>query len=181
MGEDYRAFVARLFATKNTGTEGALHAALGLAGETGELIDLLKKEWVQGKDIGDKLMLELGDIDFYLTALGIVLEVDFKAVLLNDEDKEGSVMRSAVRMLDKAADILGRGEAARAQKSFAALEGMRGVVQGYQYWFTAYLYAVGISRGVVRERNQAKLNARYPNGYSNAAALARRDEDLGDA
>lgn len=44
-------------------------AALGLAGEVGEVIEHLKKHMRDGKHPGDALKLELGDVLHYLTVL----------------------------------------------------------------------------------------------------------------
>ena len=43
--------------------------SLGLAGETGEVLELLKKEIRDGKDIRSDLILELGDVLHYLTCI----------------------------------------------------------------------------------------------------------------
>jgi NTP pyrophosphatase (non-canonical NTP hydrolase) len=53
--------------------------ALGLAGEAGEVIELIKKHLYHGRDLpADKLLLELGDVLWYVTytadALGLTLE-----------------------------------------------------------------------------------------------------------
>lgn len=42
-------------------------AAMGLAGETGEVMEHLKKHYRDGKHPGDALLLELGDVLHYLT------------------------------------------------------------------------------------------------------------------
>ena len=48
----------------------ALHAALGVCGEAGELADAIKKQYVYGKkvDIGN-IIEELGDLRFYIQAV----------------------------------------------------------------------------------------------------------------
>jgi NTP pyrophosphatase (non-canonical NTP hydrolase) len=84
-----------------------IEAALGLAGETGEVVDLIKKSLFYGQPIDQlKLLNELGDCLFYLTRL---------------------------------ADL---------------------------YHF---------SMATVMDANVEKLKARYPNGYSNEAAITRKD------
>lgn len=47
----------------------ALHIAIGLAGESGELADAIKKEYIYNKprDLGN-IAEELGDLEFYLQA-----------------------------------------------------------------------------------------------------------------
>lgn len=44
-------------------------AALGLAGEVGEVMEHLKKHWRDGKIPGEALKLELGDVLHYLTVI----------------------------------------------------------------------------------------------------------------
>jgi len=85
-----------------------LHMAVGVSGESGELLDAIKKHCVYQKQINmDNVIEEAGDILFYLTGL------------LND---------------------------------------------------------LGISLEDCINANIIKLSKRYPNGYSNAAAIARADK-----
>lgn len=56
-----------------------LHAAVGISGEAGEVLDMIKKTWIYGKPLDrEKLVEEMGDILFYYFALmaqhGITLE-----------------------------------------------------------------------------------------------------------
>ena len=60
-----------------------INALMGLCGESGEVIDLLKKKMFQGHSLdNEKLILELGDIAWYLaeaaTALDITLDEIFE-------------------------------------------------------------------------------------------------------
>lgn len=62
--------VARLFVAKKDGQERVIHAAIGAAGEAGEILDAAKKMWVYGKPLDtDNILEEGGDILFYITAL----------------------------------------------------------------------------------------------------------------
>lgn len=56
-----------------------VNGAMGLNGESGEVIDIVKKHLFQGHDLDrDKLINELGDVAWYLAvsahALGVTLE-----------------------------------------------------------------------------------------------------------
>ena len=44
--------------------------ACGLGGESGEVLELLKKHVRDGKHPGESLLLELGDLLYYLTRVG---------------------------------------------------------------------------------------------------------------
>jgi len=104
----FRTFVDALFVRKRTGIEGTLHAAIGLAGEAGEVLDIVKKSWVYGKALDEaKLQEEAGDVLHYLTMLCIKMGWTWQDLIDN---------------------------------------------------------------------NTAKLNKRYPNGYTDQAAIARADQ-----
>lgn len=106
-GLQYAEFVNRLTVKRKGGIDGLLHATIGMSGESGEALDLVKKTWVYAKPLDvDKLKNELGDTLFYL--------------------------------------------------QFACNE-------------------LGITLRDLAGINTAKLEARYPNGYSDAAAIARKD------
>lgn len=72
VGEDqirYDQFVRQLFKADSEPMM-ALHAALGVCGEAGELADAIKRQYVYGKiiDIGN-VIEELGDLKFYIQAV----------------------------------------------------------------------------------------------------------------
>lgn len=61
---------------------------LGLNGECGELTDIFKKVLYHGKDYDPiDVMLELGDILYYITAIANVLGIDMAEILLNNNAK----------------------------------------------------------------------------------------------
>lgn len=65
----YDQFVEALF-KRESFKEMALHAALGVCGEAGELGDAIKKHVVYGKSIDrDNLVEELGDLRFFIQAV----------------------------------------------------------------------------------------------------------------
>lgn len=70
--EKYAQYVSGLVANDQTNKrfEHFLHAAVGLSGESGELLDKVKKAFWQGHPVDDvwfrEAVLECGDILFYL-------------------------------------------------------------------------------------------------------------------
>ena len=59
-----------------------LNAAMGLCGESGEVIDLVKKHLFQGHDLDDeKLIKELGDVAWYLAEAATALYVNLSEIL----------------------------------------------------------------------------------------------------
>lgn len=59
-----------------------LNGAMGLCGETGEVIDLLKKHLFQGHDLDRyHVAKELGDVAWYLAVTAYALGYDLETVL----------------------------------------------------------------------------------------------------
>ena len=86
----YVNMVQSLFKTKdfNVAAEGAMHAAVGIAGEAGELLDAVKKVWAYGKPIDlENAIEELGDLEFYMEALRQQIGVSREQVLQANQDK----------------------------------------------------------------------------------------------
>ena len=83
----YDQFVRGLF-KPDTEQVMALHMALGVAGEAGELADAIKKEYVYNKprDLTN-IIEELGDLEFYLQQVRMHYNVSRAAVLQANADK----------------------------------------------------------------------------------------------
>ncbi len=61
--------VQRLFIKPEDKTLCLVHAAMGIAGEAGEVVDAVKKHWVYGKPLDvENILEECGDILFYVSA-----------------------------------------------------------------------------------------------------------------
>lgn len=65
--DEYASFVASRTKPMHSEIEDLLHAAVGISGEAGELLDAVKKTWVYGKRLDSvNIIEELGDIMFYV-------------------------------------------------------------------------------------------------------------------
>ena len=65
-----------------------INAVMGLCGESGEAIDIVKKYLHQGHELNkDKLIKELGDIAWYLAEAAYALDVDLSDVLEGNINK----------------------------------------------------------------------------------------------
>jgi len=65
-----------------------LHNALGIAGEAGEVVDVIKKHVMYNKPLDiDLIIEELGDLEFYLEGLRQNIGISRDDVLLNNIDK----------------------------------------------------------------------------------------------
>ena len=65
-----------------------INGVMGLCGESGEAIDLVKKHLHQGHELNkEALIKELGDIAWYLAELASVLDVSLEEVLVRNIEK----------------------------------------------------------------------------------------------
>lgn len=106
--QEFREFVDYLFQSKRDGVDGQLHAAVGLAGEAGEVLDHMKKAWVYDREIDrEKVLEEMGDTIHYLMMLCIKMDVEFGDLMLNNVTKlrkrypNGFTKKDAIARADK--------------------------------------------------------------------------------
>ena len=65
-----------------------INAVMGLCGESGEAIDIVKKHLHQGHELDrEKLIKELGDIAWYLAEAATALDIDLETVLERNIEK----------------------------------------------------------------------------------------------
>jgi NTP pyrophosphatase (non-canonical NTP hydrolase) len=87
----YDVFVAGLFKNAigdRAATMNRLHAAVGIIGEAGELLDAVKKEWIYNKPLDHTNVLEeLGDLRFYMQAMMTHCGITEQEVLQYNADK----------------------------------------------------------------------------------------------
>lgn len=68
--------------------EVLMNAVMGLCGESGEVIDIIKKHLYQGHDLNrDALVKELGDIAWYLAEAATALDMDLEQILAANIEK----------------------------------------------------------------------------------------------
>ena len=64
------------------GKSHLLHMAVGVSGESGELLDAIKKHTIYGKELDvSNVIEELGDLEFYLEGMRQYLDITREAVL----------------------------------------------------------------------------------------------------
>ena len=68
--------------------EVLLNGTMGLCGDAGEVIDILKKHLSQGHELDkDKMAEELGDVAWYLAETAYALGYDLEEILQGNIDK----------------------------------------------------------------------------------------------
>lgn len=64
------------------------NASMGLTGEAGEVVDIIKKYAYQGHELEvEELIDELGDVMYYLCWLCMLLQIDFSEICFNNMNK----------------------------------------------------------------------------------------------
>ena len=85
---DYQKEAMTLLNPALTEKDVLMNALMGLCGESGEAIDLMKKHLYQGHDLDkEKLVKELGDIAWYVAVAATGLNIDLGEVLQRNLDK----------------------------------------------------------------------------------------------
>lgn len=97
------------FTSKITGKQmRMMHAAMGISGEVGELIDVIKKHILYGKELDTKHLLEeSGDVMWYFSILFDTLGTSFEEIMAINNAKlkkrypQGFTEANALERLDK--------------------------------------------------------------------------------
>ena len=85
---DYQKAVTRTMKTQLTEEAAQANWSMGLCGETGEVVDYLKKHMFHGHDLDEnKLIDELGDVLWYLTALCEQFDIGLDEVMERNIEK----------------------------------------------------------------------------------------------
>lgn len=108
INEQFENHVSRLFIKPLDHIGRTLHAAVGIAGEAGEVLDAVKKTWIYGKELDrENILEESGDLLFYITALltenGFTLEdaMEYNIKKLEKRYPDGYTDSAAIERLDK--------------------------------------------------------------------------------
>lgn len=82
MNTTYGGFVRNLVKEMGSYQNNLMHAAVGISGEAGELLDAVKKHWAYGKPIDRvNVIEELGDLEFYMAAMRMLVGTSRTEVL----------------------------------------------------------------------------------------------------
>jgi len=118
---DYQALAARTINPEQPDKEKLINFVFGLAGESGETIDLLKKIIFHGHDLEtnrDKLALELGDCLWYITGIATAAGINLDDIAKRNIEKlkarypdgfseERSIKRAVDTEIDFSVDAIG--------------------------------------------------------------------------
>lgn len=78
---EYQELAMRTLNQKLDKKDVLINGVMGLCGETGEAIDIVKKHLAQGHELDKgKLIKELGDVAWYLAETAYALDIDLETV-----------------------------------------------------------------------------------------------------
>lgn len=84
---EYQALAQRTSSTKSR-SDKLLNGLMGLNGEAGECIDVLKKYYFQGHELDEtKLIDECGDVLWYLAEIATALDTSLEDIARHNNDK----------------------------------------------------------------------------------------------
>ena len=87
-GNEYQALAMRTSRKDLSPDYHLLNGALGLNGESGEVADMVKKNWMQGHDLDfDHLAKELGDCMWYVAETATAIGYDLDTIMQMNIDK----------------------------------------------------------------------------------------------
>jgi hypothetical protein len=142
-----------------------LHALVGLITEMDEI------QWAKDDE---NLVEELGDYYFYLTLLKMNIGDDYQSDEVTYTWEEA---RSAVaKLLDLSKKEIFYNKELNKDQISAFLDNVA-VMEGYLF---GALQSIDMAEVELAAHNMAKLEKRYPTGYTNAAAAARADKKEGE-
>lgn len=177
----FRHHVDRLFVKPGDLPGRVMHACVGIAGEAAEVLDNLKKTWIYCRGFDrSNLVEECGDIMFYAEALGLQVRhaCAFDSVIVPScSDRSIEKMVSLCSDLVKhSGELLGRADMFWIGNDGIGFPHLLFCLDRVVKSLVAFMQVAGVSLDECREHNIAKLSVRYPNGYTDAAAVARADK-----
>lgn len=111
----YKQFVTNLAKDMGSQTMNALHAAVGISGEAGEIIDAVKKIWIYNKEPDSvyhtNILEELGDLNFYMQYLQNTYHITDEQIIqanikkLQKRYKQGYSDEAAIARADKKEEV----------------------------------------------------------------------------
>lgn len=85
---EYQHLAMRTLDSNQTKHENLINAAMGLAGESGEVIDLIKKWQFHHHPLNkDELIKELGDVAWYLAQAATGLDIPLESIFIQNIEK----------------------------------------------------------------------------------------------
>jgi hypothetical protein len=165
---EYQTFVLSRFKKLDTLAGSFLHAAVGLAGELGE---------IQAAETPDNLMEELGDFHFYLTAAEcLLLDLGFRLDTETDEYDRMPYCVVFTGLQMQSAEFLDAAKKGFIYNKPLDMGAIKSLIIELREIFSQYLGYHFVTLNLIEYENTQKLLKRYPTGYSDLNAQLRADK-----
>lgn len=166
--DEYVALAQRTASTK-TNADKVGHGCLGLIGEAGEVVDIIKKMTYMGmtREMGrEKLIDELSDLLWYIaewcTGSGNSMQAIFdSAADVDSPYVQYTIANYAVQIAEIACELWEEIDAGMHDSDILLVD-IRAIAAGIK----AICYKINVKLGEVMEHNIEKLKKRYPDGFS---------------
>jgi len=155
-----------------TGDMDAIHMCLGIAGETGEVNEILAQKAMNLPNFTKELTIELGDLEFYLEGLRQTIIINRADVDPNEVTRLGLMYKATWlsvltgRLIDKVK------KKTVFNKELTLLQ-VKVALHDVDVCLAGIYDKCDITREEALAGNVHKLTGRYPDGYSDEAATAR--------
>lgn len=154
-----------------------LHMSLGIVGELGELVQAICKE-----DLSN-LEEEVGDCYFYIVGLRNILMLEYPAELLPAPSPTLHQLGAEIDALVAATDLLDTVKKLWVYEKALSVESIATALETVEFFLIQTLFdffGQDFKLAEILRGNIAKLEKRYPSGYTNSAAQARVDKAPGE-
>lgn len=159
--------------------DSALHFALGLAGEAGELSDLYLNYPLVGAT--ESFVKEIGDTCWYIAMGATLFEMDLHAIACRaaalkfhhiDDDNPTDLLLSLGASAAKISERIKKAAFFGHELDFAQIESLLSIV----WWHIPHLARIfGVTVDHILDANIEKLRKRYPEGFTQLASINRED------
>lgn len=161
--------------------------AMGLSGETGELIDLFKKFLFHKHPIpSEEIKKEAGDVLWYTSQIMRIYDISIEDIFLklnqtndviekskNEGNVENLIMISCLNLSHSVGDISGYIDGLTMVSGFYSTEYLKGKVSNVLRNVHFLTNIAGLTVEEVAEANIEKLKARYPDGFDAERSINR--------
>lgn len=184
-----------------------LHMAIGIAGEANEAELAMADLLVCADDLDGRIgesqelhsyrqaaLLELGDLEFYIQGLIDVYPLQAERFLKAENDvklpddltatlnllprERESLFEAMILVRLTGCDTLERMKKTAIYGKAVSVDGMLDQIFVMRAAMLRVYKALGSNRAEVQRLNAEKLNRRYPDGYTNEAAIERKDSGM---
>lgn len=175
---EYQKEARRTINQSLTHDEQVMAGILGIMGEVGELIDMVKKHLYQGHELhNDKIVKEVGDCCWYLANLLSELDIDMSTVPFAVLPQSPNFTTLLIEVHGQVSQVAQQITMTRTELTPYMRPRIQVLAGQILTGLTEILRFVGTQLHDCLSQNITKLQIRYENGFSPEASIKRRDTE----